>query len=77
MESDSGRTRSFVVTRIGDGTLTLDGNNPLCGREVVFRLEVLAVRDATPEETRIGGAIPAPASVDPSLLRPVEDGAAG
>jgi hypothetical protein len=43
----------------------------------VFRLEVLAVRDATPEETRIGGAIPAPASVDPSLLRPVEDGAAG
>jgi FKBP-type peptidyl-prolyl cis-trans isomerase SlyD len=77
MESDSGRTRSFVVTRIGDGTLTLDGNNPLCGREVVFRLEVLAVRDATPEETRIGGAIPAPASVDPSLLRAVDNGVAG
>ena len=77
MESDSGRTRSFVVTRIGDGTLTLDGNNPLCGREVVFWLEVLAVRDATPEEMRIGGAIPEAANVDPSLLRPVEDGAAG
>jgi FKBP-type peptidyl-prolyl cis-trans isomerase SlyD len=77
MESDSGRTRSFVVTRIGDGTLTLDGNNPLCGREVVFRLEVLAVRDATPEETRIGGAIPAPANVDPTLLRAVEGDAAG
>jgi FKBP-type peptidyl-prolyl cis-trans isomerase SlyD len=77
MESDSGRTRSFVVTRIGDGTLTLDGNNPLCGREVVFRLEVLAVRDATPEETRIGVAIPEAANVDPSLLRAVDNGAAG
>ena len=38
MENDQGRTRTFLVTRIDDRTLTIDGNNPLCGREVVFAL---------------------------------------
>ena len=71
MESDKGHTRSFLVTRVTGETLTIDGNNPLCGREVVFTLEVLAVRDATAEETRAGGAIAAGADIDPSLLRPV------
>ncbi len=71
MENDSGQTRSFIVTRMDDKTLTVDGNNPLCGREVVFRLEVLTVRDATDEETRAGGPIVAQAAIDPSLMRPV------
>ena len=71
MENDSGQTRSFLVTRVTGETLTVDGNNPLCGREVVFTLEVLTVRDATDEETRAGGAIIAGADVDRSLLRPV------
>ena len=71
MENDSGHTRSFIVTRVGDGTLTVDGNNPLCGREVVFRLEVLTVRDATDEEMKAGGAIGTGPNVDPSMLRPV------
>ena len=47
MENDDGQTRSFLVTRMDDETLTVDGNNPLCGREVVFKLEILTVRDAT------------------------------
>ena len=71
MENDKGQTRSFLVTRVTDETLTVDGNNPLCGREVVFRLEVLTVRNATDEETRAGGAIVARADIDPSLMRPV------
>jgi FKBP-type peptidyl-prolyl cis-trans isomerase SlyD len=71
MENDKGQTRSFLVTRIDDKTLTVDGNNPLCGREVVFTLEILAVRDATDEETRAGRAIVAGADIDPSLMRPV------
>jgi FKBP-type peptidyl-prolyl cis-trans isomerase SlyD len=69
MENDKGRTRSFLVTRVDDETLTVDGNNPLCGREVVFTLEILSVRDATEEETTAGGSIIAPANVDPSRLR--------
>ena len=71
MENDKGQTRSFVVTWMDDEKLTVDGNNPLCGREVVFTLEILTVRDATDEETRVGGAIFANADVDPSLMRPV------
>ncbi|MDH5626402.1 MAG: hypothetical protein OEY21_09870 [Nitrospira sp.] len=71
MENDKGQTRSFLVTRMDDETLTVDGNNPLCGREVVFKLEILSVRDATAEETRAGEAIIAHADIDPSLMRPV------
>jgi FKBP-type peptidyl-prolyl cis-trans isomerase SlyD len=71
MENDKGQTRSFLVTHMDDERLTVDGNNPLCGRQVVFTLEVLTVRDATDAETRAGGAIDAGAAVDPSRLRPV------
>src|SRR5512134_3603999 len=71
MENDKGQTRSFLVTRVDDKTLTVDGNNPLCGREVVFRVEILTVRDATDEEMSAGGAIDAEPNIDPSMMRPV------
>lgn len=71
MENENGQTRSFLVTRVDDETLTVDGNNPLCGREVVFTLEILTVRDATDEEIRAGGAIGPAANIDPSLMKPV------
>lgn len=71
MENDRGQTRSFLVTHLDDERLTVDGNNPLCGREVVFTLQILTVRDATDEETRAGGAIVAGADIDPALMRPV------
>jgi len=57
MENEKGEPRNFIVTRIDDKTLTVDGNNPLCGRDVIFRLEILSVRDATDEEIEAGGAI--------------------
>jgi FKBP-type peptidyl-prolyl cis-trans isomerase SlyD len=71
MENDKGQTRSFLVTRMDDESLTVDGNNPLCGREVVFTLEIMTVRDATDEETRAGGAIVAGVDIDASRMRPV------
>lgn len=71
MENDKGQTRSFLVTRLDDETLTVDGNNPLCGREVVFTLEILSVREATDEETSAGGAIDPGAAIDPSRMKPV------
>jgi FKBP-type peptidyl-prolyl cis-trans isomerase SlyD len=49
----------------------VDGNNPLCGREVVFTLEILTVRDATDEEMKAGGAIGSAPNIDPSMMRPV------
>jgi FKBP-type peptidyl-prolyl cis-trans isomerase SlyD len=71
MENDKGMARSFIVTRMDDETLTVDGNNPLCGRKVVFRLEILTVRDATDEEMKAGGAIGAEPDIAPSMMRPV------
>ena len=71
MQNDKGEARSFLVTRMDGETLTVDGNNPLCGREVVFRLEILSVRDATVDEMKAGGAIGTAPDVDPSLMRPV------
>jgi FKBP-type peptidyl-prolyl cis-trans isomerase SlyD len=57
MESNTGKTKSFLVTRVDRRTVTIDGNNPLCGRKVIFRLEILLVREATDEEIRYGGKV--------------------
>lgn len=71
MENDKGGTKNFVVTRMDDKTLTIDGNNPLCGRQVIFVLKILTVRDATSEEMENGGEIVAKPDVDDSLMIPV------
>jgi FKBP-type peptidyl-prolyl cis-trans isomerase SlyD len=57
MENDRGETRSFLVTRKDSKTITFDGNNPLCGREVIFKLSILLVRDPTEDELTAGGTI--------------------
>jgi len=41
--SGSGQTMQFVVTDVGDGTITLDGNHPLAGRELDFEIELVAI----------------------------------
>jgi len=57
MENDKGDSKTFLVTRVDDTSVTIDGNNPLCGREVVFKLNILTVRDATEEEIELGGPV--------------------
>jgi len=57
MENDRGETKSFLVTRVDERTVTIDGNNPLCGREVIFKLEIRMVRDASEEEIKHGGKV--------------------
>jgi len=71
MESDQGKTKSFLVTRVDANTVTIDGNNPLCGREVIFKLEILLVRDATEEEIAAGGKVEAGPDIEtgPSVLQ--------
>jgi FKBP-type peptidyl-prolyl cis-trans isomerase SlyD len=71
MEGEKGDVRNFLVTRMDDETLTVDGNNPLCGRNVVFTLKVLAVRDATDEEVEIGGAVGPEDGIDQALKVPI------
>ncbi len=55
MENDKGEVKNFLVTKIDDKTLTVDANNPLCGRDVIFTLNILKVRNATDEEIQAGG----------------------
>ena len=57
MQKENGDTKNFIVTRVDDKTITVDGNNPLCGRDVIFKLEILTVRDATDDEVVAGGKI--------------------
>ena len=67
MENEKGEPKNFIVTRFDDETLTVDGNNPLCGREVVFALEVLTIREATDEEIDLGGAVGADPDINDLL----------
>lgn len=69
MENAKGEMKNFVVTRFDDKTLTVDGNNPLCGREITFVLEVLSIRDATDEEIEHGGAVDANPDLNDILAR--------
>ena len=69
MENEKGEPRSFIVTRFDDKTLTVDGNNPLCGRDVTFKLEILSIRDATEEEIDLGGAVGADPGINEILER--------
>jgi len=57
MESEKGDPKEFIVTRIDDKSLTVDGNNPLCGRDLIFKLNILLVRNATLEEAEAGTKI--------------------
>lgn len=70
-ENEKGEEKSFIVTRIDDKTLTVDGNNPLCGRKVLFKLEILSVRDATEEEIEAGGPVGEKPDIDESLTIPI------
>ncbi len=70
MEGENGKKRTFIVTRIDDQTLTVDGNNPLSGRNVIFILEILAVRDASEEELEAGGPLGAEPDLDEILSNP-------
>lgn len=67
MENKKGEPKDFIVTRVDEKSVTLDGNNPLCGREIIFTLEVLTVRDATDEEIEAGGAIGADPDINEIL----------
>ena len=57
MQNDKGGTKDFIVSNIEDGKLTIDGNHPLAGKDIIFYVEVLSVRDATADEIIEGGSI--------------------
>ncbi len=67
MENKDGQPKDFLVTKVDDETVTIDGNNPLCGRDVNFLLEITLVRDATIEEMEAGGTTDSEPSLEEIL----------
>lgn len=55
MQTDAGEAKTFYVTRIENGRLTVDGNHPLAGRHLVVRVQIMEVRDARPGEQLTSG----------------------
>ena len=55
-KNQSGEVMKFVVTSINTeaNTLTVDGNHPLAGQTVIFKVVVKDIRDATAEEIQQG-----------------------
>ncbi len=61
MQSESGESKTFFVTRIDDGTLTVDGNHPLAGKALKVHIRIQEVRDPTADEiARDGGGLAVP-----------------
>jgi FKBP-type peptidyl-prolyl cis-trans isomerase SlyD len=54
MMNDQGDARKFIVTRIENGKLTVDGNHPMAGKVITFNIKVVDIRDANAEEIRNG-----------------------
>nr|BFD58502.1 peptidylprolyl isomerase [Bdellovibrio sp. CKG001] len=44
------KVEKFRVTDLSQDRITLDGNHPLAGQDLIFEIEALEVREATPEE---------------------------
>jgi FKBP-type peptidyl-prolyl cis-trans isomerase SlyD len=72
MENDKGKSKTFIVTRVDRKTITIDGNNPLCGREVIFRLEIKEVRAATEDEIQFGGKVEDVPDVEGTVKVPLQ-----
>ena len=52
--NEAGETRSFYVTHVDETSVTVDGNHPLAGQAVTCVVNVVSVRDATPDEIAAG-----------------------
>lgn len=57
MQNDKGDNKEFLVTKIEGGKLTIDGNHPLAGKDIIFAVKVASIRDATSQEIELGGPV--------------------
>lgn len=55
MQSESGEAKTFYVTSIENGRLTVDGNHPLAGKVLKIIVKIHEVRDAAPGEDAVSG----------------------
>ncbi|MEJ5172509.1 MAG: peptidylprolyl isomerase [Hydrogenothermaceae bacterium] len=55
-QTPEGHVISMVVVDFDENTVTVDLNHPLAGRDLVFDIEVVHIREATPDEILHGHA---------------------
>ncbi len=53
-QNDQGESKIFLVSKIEDGKLTVDGNHPFAGKTITYNITVQEVRDATADEMQHG-----------------------
>lgn len=58
MQNERGEVRSFFVSKIADGKLTVDGNHPFAGKTLTYAVTVIDIRDATEQEKHSGVSMP-------------------
>ncbi len=51
---DGNSVQVLTVTSVNDKTVTLDANHPLAGETLHFDVEIIGIREATPEELEFG-----------------------
>ena len=49
-QNEHGEVTEFVVSKIENGKLTVDGNHPFAGKTMTFKVDVIAIRDASKDE---------------------------
>lgn len=54
MRFSTNRGETVTVTEVGSESVTVDGNHPLAGVELNFKVEVIEVRNATADELQHG-----------------------
>lgn len=55
MQNDTGEAKTFYVSSIEGGKLTVDGNHPLAGKTLKVIINILEVRDAKSGEEKVSG----------------------
>jgi len=65
MQSETGELKTFYVTQIENGRLTVDGNHPLAGKALDFRVQIHEVRKASSDDiVRLKSREPGPTSLN-------------
>jgi len=54
IETPDGQQIPYFITEVRDDVAVLDPNHPLAGKRLHFKVKVVSVRDATPEELTHG-----------------------
>lgn len=56
MRTPEGQLINMTVADFDEASVTVDLNHPLAGKDILFEIEVIEVRDPTPEELAYGHA---------------------